>query len=154
MTRQDILFPSNSPNILYPKNVSLMYFQWNGISGGNLDNKHDSSQYFGYKANQNPAVLGDRIGCKFLLDKGTYTLRLIGERSNNRAIARYRLNGANYFDVDWYSASITRNIIIQDTFTLVNPMVCEFTQEVIGRNASSTGFFVILTGLFICPEIF
>lgn len=86
---------------------------------------------------------GDNISFKVYLPKGTYTLWIMDATTNNEGIADVDINGTEVASFDWYSASLTNNVIkSQASIAIATTGLYTLKYRVDGKNASSSDYYV------------
>lgn len=93
---------------------------------------------------------GDFFTAGFFLAAGTYTVTVVGVTNSSFGKADWLVDGASATTgQDWYSASITRNVIKTFSLTIAAGGYHTLQVTVNGKNASSSGFTLGFTKIFI-----
>lgn len=103
-----------------------------------------TSQTFGGTSQHEPAALGDMMQFTVNLDPGDYTLDVIGIHATASGIHDLKLDGLLLGTFDYYSGSFDFNVVVSMPVTIIN-QTSILTSEVIGQNASSSGFYIAVS---------
>lgn len=92
-------------------------------------------------------AIGDSFKFDVFVDAGTYDISFLGRLAPNLGIASLSLNGTLlHSDLDFYGggtiATITR------TVTIITSGINTFTITAVGKNASSSGYYILLTKIW------
>lgn len=93
-------------------------------------------------------ALNDAFTISFQLDPGTYTMRVIGSRVNNRGLVTWTLDGVGIGSMDWYVNSV--DTIFKDLTVTVGSTVnnIHVLNGVVTKNVSSAGYYVYMGEIF------
>jgi hypothetical protein len=97
---------------------------------------------------QSSPANGDSAEIKLLLDAGTYNVAIAGISGDNRGRLDWYLDGVA-FDTgqEWYSVSVTENVVKTATITISTGGSHTISVTVNGKHASSSNYYWLLTAL-------
>jgi len=135
-----------------PHNLGVMADEmvW---SGGLTRISDISNQQFGFVINHAVSANGSTITWGGMLDAGTYTIFLLGEKKSNCGMTDIYVDGVLIQSgFDWYAGSATYNVIqtVSPTVTLAAGYHV-FQLIVNGHNGSSSNYVVDLTRAWVTP---
>lgn len=122
------------------------------ITGNAVANNPSASQDYCCSWFQSPGANSDQFKFSMILKAGSYTIKVLGISWNSAPLIdidfKYHTD-ANYTNIvtgqDWYSALTTYNVRKTATFTVTTDGEQLFRVTVNGKNASSSGYTLIIT---------
>lgn len=98
-----------------------------------------------------PLPIAQNNGMAFLImmSPGTWTIRIVGQRSTNYGIMTATLDGINMGTFDWYNAAAQNNIVAEFTATITDAYpVKQLHLEVLSKRAASTSYKLMVSGVY------
>ena len=96
----------------YPSRASMWAHQYTVMTGGARTLVVDASQPYNHYAAQTGPANGDTVTKSFYIAAGTYNFSRLGRTTTSLGKADFFFNGVLVVSAeDWYSASLTRNVI-------------------------------------------
>ncbi|MEH2371948.1 hypothetical protein [Nostoc sp.] len=133
---------------IFPNSFSHWHDESVILTGNGLMTDIYSNYAYSTLAYQNPPAINDSFQFNKLLDAGNYTFYLLGAQGSNRGTIRLNVNGTEVVgDLDFYGNNFT-GITLHTTINIATPGIQTFKITTIGKNASSSGFYIILTKLW------
>lgn len=136
------IFTSNN----LPTRAELWHDEATVTAGNALAVTIDAAQIGNYFARQSASANGDTFTQSVFLRAGTYTFSVEGQTNSANGLIDWSLDGTNFATgQDWYSASVTKNVVKTASVTIANDGYHTLQGKLNGKNASSTGFNMDLT---------
>ena len=153
-TWQAISGGSGGGNAIYPRRATMWHDESTVLSGNDLRHYLDpNAQLYNTRTNQDPAANGDSFSNGFLLAAGNYTLSLLGSTGAVFGKVDWYVDDALQISgQDWYSAATARNVVKRAPIGVAADGWHTLKGVVNGKHASSTGFYITLTKLWIMAE--
>lgn len=120
------------------------------IAGNSIALVIDASQVFNGYWKQSTSAINDSFTISMFLRAGTYTLSALGETTTSCGKIDWYLNNSIAITAqDWYSASLTRNVVKTGSITVTQDGYQIIKGIVSTKNGSSSGFDMFLTQLWM-----
>jgi len=121
-------------------------------SGSALVSNAQTGQETGFTYRQSPAAINDLFQFEVTLSAGTYDLQLLGAHSSGSGKINLYVDASLVATIDFYNGVTTLNTLDTATFTIAESGVHQITSEVIGKNASSSGYVINITRFSFKPH--
>lgn len=111
------------------------------VAGTWTATRNTSALYNG-SLNNTTTADGDEVRWPVTLQKGTYTLYVLGYTNTTAGIADYYIDGVEVGSLDWYGGSSTDVLKSVTGIVVDNPGTVFFNVKIDGKNASSTDYIL------------
>lgn len=134
---------------LFPRRWDFFHDEATVTVGTKLQVDHDTTINYGYESyllTSGSPALGNAFTQSFCLQAGLYTFTaLASTTANNRGIVDWYVDNVNQGSMDFYSASVLRNVLLTMTFNI--PFTGYHTLKGVtsGHNASGSSPFYYIT---------
>lgn len=128
---------------------SAFYDEFTVVTGNVLFSELNTSQRYLGVSYQTPSAINDETTVKFNLAPGSYTLFILGATNASYGTTTVSIDGISQGTIDWYSASITFNVIKTIGITINSNAIHSLNLKVATKNASSSGYSQIFTKIWI-----
>ena len=129
----------------YPIHTTIWFDE--AISNKTLFFESISTRAYALNIYQDPNANGDWIETTFYLSAGTYTFGVLGVAEDDAGILDWSVDGVPIITgQDWYNAAPTGNTRKQTSGIVISTSgIHTLRATVNGKNASSVGFYIVLT---------
>ena len=135
----------------FPKQYVMWHDESEKVSGNDIISVTDTAQRYNTLSYQNPSANGDVFTNQFYLEKGTYTLYVLGRTTPESGKIQWSIDDVNIgSEQDWYDAVGSPNVI--KTITSINITVSgqhTLKSTVTGKHVASSGYDIKLTKIWI-----
>jgi len=121
-------------------------------AGSGLVGNAQAGQETGFTYRQVPAAINDLFQFEVTLSADTYDLQLLGAHSSGSGKINLYVDASLVATIDFYQATTNLNTLDVTTFAITESGVHQITCEVIGKNASSSGYVINITRFSIRPQ--
>jgi len=127
----------------------LHQFQIAGGHSGGIIHSLDAAQKFAFFSQQTSGqAVGDALETSVVLDRGIYTMSVLGMVFSSYGILNWMLDGNVFAQHDWYNASLVRNTVKTAELNIAYSGRHLLRMEVISKNASSSSYLYSLTAVW------
>jgi len=137
----------------FPQRVTFWPDEAKVTTGSAIESITDTGSRYDTRTYQEPPANGDTFTQSFFLRAGTYTLAVLGISSGGRGIADWYVDNVFQFSQDWYSTSLTRNVLKTGTITVIGDGYHVLKGVVNGKNASSSNYYYDFNKYWIYPAV-
>lgn len=135
-----------------PRRATLWHQNSAVVSGNVVANAVLSTQMYNILSGQSPAQNHDTFTQSFWLQRGTYTLRFLGQSGPTKGIVSWELDGVTLPTThDWYSAALAQNVIKSVVVDIQGNGLHTLTGSVINKTTPSTGYSLAFTKFWLKP---
>lgn len=139
-----------------PKSATIWHDEMVVISGAAKLLEHYANQNYSTDTYQNPGANGDTFKNGFLLRGGTYTLNILCITTTNRGKLDLYIDDVLVASgIDFYSGAGVDNAVKTISGIVVTGNGYHVLKGVVnGKNAASTGFYIVITKFWFQPASF
>ena len=135
--------------------TDVMWHDQSIITVGNaLTTAIDIGQRHSYVMYQNAAANGDTWKNGFLVQAGTYSLNFLSTKDADRGSLDVYIDDVLAGTIDFYAGSLTKNQTSTISSLTITDGYHTLKGVVNGKNASSSGYIIALTKIYLLPSVY
>jgi len=140
---------SEPETVIYPYNFYLPAAHAVAESQGTITKTFLAAAWGGMVVEPLPIAVGNDMAFLFLASPGTYTIRVVGQRSTNYGIMTATLDTVPLGTFDWYGAAAANNVVAEFTATITDPYpLRQLDLQVNSKRAASSNYRMLISGVY------
>ena len=137
-----------SARLTYPKGAVLFHMYATVVIGHSVHAAASVNQFFCHYAYQSNAGNNDTLVQQVYLASGSYTLKFVGRKNYCYAMIDWYIDNVKVVSgQDWYSPGVVYNVTQTASVTVHGNGQHELKGVVNGKNALSSGYYLVLTAI-------
>ncbi len=129
--------------------ISILGNGYLNITQGTWVGIRDTNLICNYQFTNTTHNINDQVNYRFSCSGGTYTFRILGHTNTDMGIATLLIDGVSIGTIDWYAASLTRNVLKDLSGVVLTAGNHILGMKAATKHASSTDYYLNLITISI-----